>query len=165
DAAHDAAHDLRFVLAIDARDAEADRRRHDCAIADGRLHHLMEHLFDGELAGGVQVRAGTVAFSVDHATLVRQQADRFRAAGIDAQDVHAWILSRRPFPARIRGPAAGSMLRSGGFMPHAVPRTAAAAIAARRIPVKWPVDAQEETHALAVVRTALMSPSARLPDP
>jgi len=57
------------------------------------------------------------------------------------------------------------MLRSGGFMPHAVPRTAAAVLAARRIPVKSPVDAQEETHAPWIVRTALMPPSTSPPDP
>jgi uncharacterized lipoprotein YddW (UPF0748 family) len=52
------------------------------------------------------------------------------------------------------------MLRSDGFMPHAVPRRAAAAIAASLILIMLPVRAQDEVRALWVVRTTLASPSA-----
>ena len=111
DAAHDRAHDLRFVFAIDARDSEADRRRRHAAIADRVLHHLVQHLLDAELARGVEIGAGTASFRDDQSALIREQTHGLRAAGIDADDVH------RRFDF---------MLLSGRFVLHAVPCSAVA---------------------------------------
>ena len=88
DAPHDAAHGLGVGLAIDAGDAEADRRRLHIALAERRVHHRVEHLLDLELAGRLQVRAAAARLGDDAAVLVREQADGLGPAGIDAQHVH-----------------------------------------------------------------------------
>src|SRR5207245_11310353 len=56
--AHDGANDSLIVLAIDPGDAKADRRWRDGAITDGGFHHLVQDLFNGELARRLKVRAG-----------------------------------------------------------------------------------------------------------
>ena len=49
-------------------------------------------LLDGELARRVQVRAGAAPFGDDRALLVREQTDGLRAAGVDAENVHAALI-------------------------------------------------------------------------
>src|SRR5262249_40002028 len=89
DAPHHRAYHMGFVLAIDAGDAEADGRRNDRAIADRAFHDVVQDLLDRQLAGGVQIRAGTARFRQDRAAIVREEAHRFRASRVDAEDVHA----------------------------------------------------------------------------
>ena len=77
DAPHDRPHELRFVGAIDAGNAETDRVGNDGpivgrAIADRLLHHLVEHFLDGELARRMKVRARSARCGDDRAVLVRE---------------------------------------------------------------------------------------------
>ena len=57
DARHDAADDRFVRRAIDARDAQADRRRNDARAFERALHHGVEDLLERELACSLEVRA------------------------------------------------------------------------------------------------------------
>ena len=87
DAGHDAADDREVGFTVDTGHPETDCGRHDAALAERVLHHLMEHLLDLQLAGGLQVRAAAARFGEHAGLLVGELTDCFRAAGIDAEDV------------------------------------------------------------------------------
>jgi hypothetical protein len=80
-------HDLCIVRAIDAGNAEADGCRAHVTIADGVVHDLMEHLFDLELADGLQVGATAARFGQHLAVLVGELADCLGSTGVDAENV------------------------------------------------------------------------------
>jgi len=88
DAAHDRGDGVGFVRPVDAGDAQADRAgRHGSPVERG-LHHLMQDLFDRQLARRVQVRARPAALRQDEPALVGEQAHRLCAPGVNAQDMH-----------------------------------------------------------------------------
>src|SRR5689334_11448726 len=56
DAAHDGADDPGVLVAIDAGNAEADRPRPGVMTSVERgVHHVMQHLLDGELSGNLEI--------------------------------------------------------------------------------------------------------------
>ena len=85
DAAHHRSHRPHLVVAVHAGDAQAHRGRRDGAVADRRLHHLMEHLLDVELAGRVEVRAAAASFRENGSAIVSEQTHGLGAARIDAE--------------------------------------------------------------------------------
>ena len=99
DPPEDAADDSHVVVAIDPRDAEADRGRHALAIADGGVHDVVQHLLDLQLAGGLQVRARASRLRHNVAIEIGEQAHRLGAAGVDSQHVkclcHVALLPAR----------------------------------------------------------------------
>ena len=88
DAAHDAADDGFVRCAIDAGDAEADRRRNDACARERLFHHGVQHLFERELAGALKIRAFLAALGDDARVVVGEQAHRLRAADVDAENRH-----------------------------------------------------------------------------
>jgi hypothetical protein len=75
----------RLVLvAIDAGDAEADRRH--LAVDVERLENLVERLLHRQLAVRHQVGAAAARLAQHHAALVGEQPHRLGAAGVDADD-------------------------------------------------------------------------------
>ena len=88
DPAHDRADGLRFVLTVDARDAETHCRRRDVAVANRGFHHLVQHFLDAELARGMQVGPRSACVGHDLPLSVRQQTHRLRPAGVDSEYMH-----------------------------------------------------------------------------
>ena len=88
DAPHDPRDDDRVFRTIDAGDAEADRRRHDAALADRLLHDVVQDLLDLQLAGRLQVGAARRALGDERAVFVRELAHRLRAARVDAENMN-----------------------------------------------------------------------------
>jgi hypothetical protein len=81
------------VGAIDAGDAQADRRwRHALTLQRG-LHHRVEHFLEGQLAGALEVRAGLARPGQDRSVFVREQANRFGAADVDAENMHSRYIT------------------------------------------------------------------------
>ncbi len=77
-----------IVGPVDAGDAEADRRRHDAAFADCLVHHVVQHLLDGELSDRLQIGAAGTR-GRDHRPLrIREQAHGLGATGIESEDVN-----------------------------------------------------------------------------
>ena len=69
----------------------------------------MEHLFDFELAGGLQVGAAASSLGEDGAILVGEQAHRLGAARVDAEDMHHDDMLQPNMPALF--PAARAVLQ------------------------------------------------------
>ena len=88
DASHDAAHDLGVPGPVGAGDAEADRVGHDVRSSKGVFHDVMEDLLHFELARRLQVGAAAARPRQDDALPVREEANRLRTAGIEAEDMN-----------------------------------------------------------------------------
>ncbi len=93
DALHDAADHRLVGRAIDARNAQADGGRPDIPIGDGCFHHRVEHLFERQLSGSLQVGAFFVRGGHQAACVIRQQADGLRAADVDAKNMHSRYIT------------------------------------------------------------------------
>ena len=94
DAPHDGADGPRFVVAIDAGDAETDRGRRDVAIADRRFHHLVQDLLDARARRRCEGSRRAAPFGDDRPLRVGEQTHRLRPAGVDAEHVHGAHLTR-----------------------------------------------------------------------
>ena len=93
--------------AIDAGDAQTDRRRNDACTLERLFHDRMKDLLERELSGALQVRAFFARFSDDTLVVVCEQADGLGAADVDAKDRHYRYITvhdrpvwRRSRPAR-----------------------------------------------------------------
>ena len=117
DPAHDRTNNPRVVLTVNAGDPDADCRRLDGAIAERGLDDAVEHLLDFELPRRLDVRARSPTFRDDRSFPVGEKTYRLRAAGIDAEDMHASQILCYPaiFHAGSDAPAELSCLE---FMPR-----------------------------------------------
>ncbi len=86
---HDVANGAAIGLAIDPGHAEAHRRGRDVAAARDLFDHVVEDFLDLELAFGLEVGAAGAAVGDDATVAVGEERHRLRAAGIDAENVHA----------------------------------------------------------------------------
>ena len=57
-----------------------------------QFHRVVQNPFDGTFSRGVQVRAGASPLGDDRPLFVREQTNGFRAAGVDAENVHASLI-------------------------------------------------------------------------
>ena len=107
---HDPANGFCVLRPIDARDAQADGLGPDLAIADCRLHDVVENLLHLELADRLQVGAAAARFGEDDAAFVRQQAHGLGTAGVDAEHVHPVEFYKASGP----GPQAPGLSQASG---------------------------------------------------
>ena len=78
----------RIIFTIDTGDPKTYGAWTDGMPVECCLHHVMEHLFDLELASYLQVGSRSASLSKYFAVVVGKEADRFRPTCINAQNVH-----------------------------------------------------------------------------
>lgn len=159
--AHDAADDEVVFGAVDARDANTHGAQKYRAVANGFFDDAVENLFDFEFAMRLKVGAATPSFSHDRAVGVGEVADRFRASGIDAEDVHTFSIIEVPLCYISVFPRMTDRYRA---RPRAI-RVLITLCAVNQLSLAVPDAAgisgtASEVRALWVTRTTLSSPAA-----